>query len=210
MFIAIEGIDGSGKGTQAKLLNKWLKEKGYETFLTKEPTTGVIGRLLREALKEGGLDSKTEALLFAADRAEHVKEILPKLEEGRVVITERYLLSSMAYQGASGVSMEWVKEVNRFAPSPDIVLLLDVSPEVGLKRITFREKEYFERREFLSKVREIYLDLEKDHKNIIKIDASGSIEDVQTAIRRKIGRILSTWEEVKKKPTQKRLKEYFG
>lgn len=217
MFIAVEGIDGSGKGTQSKLLNKWVKEKGHDTFLTREPTGGVIGQLLREVLKKGGLDPRAEALLFAADRTEHVKEISLKLAEGRAIISERYFYSSIAYQGASGVSMKWLMELNRFAPIPDLVLYLDVSPEVGLERISsgnslrssMREKEYFEKQDFLSKVREIYLDLANENKNnFAVIDASGTIDEVQTAIRRRVSHVLSEGEEIKKKPKQKGLGDF--
>lgn len=217
MFIAIEGIDGSGKGTQAKLLNKWLKEKGYDTFLTSEPTNGAIGKLLRQSLKKGDLDSRTEALLFAADRSEHVTKIVSKLEEGKVVVTERYLYSSIAYQRASGLSIEWIKEINRFAPHPDVVIFLDIDPEVGLKRIESRnslrssvkEKEYFERRGFLGKVGEIYLDLDKEHENILRINARGTIEEVQTSIRKKISRVLTKLEKTKKIPVGKTLDEFI-
>jgi dTMP kinase len=216
MFIALEGIDGSGKGTHTKLLNKWVKEKGHDTFLTREPTAGAIGQLLRKVLKEGELDSRAEALLFAADRTEHVKEITKKLSDRQVVITERYFYSSIAYQGASGVSIKWLLELNRFAPVPDLVLYLDVSPEVGLERISsgnslrssMREKEYFERQDFLGKVREIYLDLAREN-NFAVIDASGTIDNVQTAIRRRVSQGLSEREMTKKKPAQKGLGDYL-
>lgn len=215
MFIALEGIDGSGKGTHTKLLNRWVKEKGHDTFLTCEPTTGAIGRLLREALKKGGLEPKTEALLFAADRTEHIKEIKKYLAEGRVVITERYFYSSIVYQGASGVSIKWLKEVNRFAPIPDLVLYLDVTPEVGLERISSgnslrsstREKEYFERQDFLGKVRENYLDLANEN-NFTVIDASGPIDEVQTTIRRRVSHLLSEKEAAKERPMQKGLGDF--
>ncbi|MFQ5974932.1 MAG: dTMP kinase [Candidatus Hydrothermarchaeales archaeon] len=217
MFIAIEGIDGSGKGTHAKLLNKWLKEKGHDTFLTTEPTTNEIGKVLRKGLKHGKFDSKTEALLFAADRSEHLEKIKSNLDKGKIVITERYFYSSMAYQGASGVSLKWISEINRFAPRPDLTLLLDIEPEEGLQRIssknslrsTTREKEYFEKRDFLSKVRAIYLDLKDEFDDIIVIDASGSMNDVQTIIRRKVSHALSIMEKKREKTEQKALGEYF-
>lgn len=217
MFIAIEGIDGSGKGTHAKLLNKWLKDKGYDTFLTSEPTNGVVGRVLRRALKDGVLDSKTEALLFAADRSEHVKEIIPKLEGGKVVVSERYIYSSIAYQGASGVSIDWIKEVNRFAPMPDCTIFLDISPEIGLKRIgskgslrsSVRGQEYFEKRDFLTKVRDIYIDLDKKDGRMYRIDAGGGIDEVQTSIRRKVGRVLKDFERKKKTSSKKTLDEFI-
>ncbi len=216
MFIAVEGIDGSGKGTQCRLLNKWIREKGFETYLTAEPTNGPIGRILREGLKKGGLDPQTEALLFAADRSEHIKEISRMLEKGRIVITERYLCSSFAYQGASGLDMKWLKELNRFALLPDIAIYLDVAPGVALKRISslnslrgrMREKEHFEKIDVLAGVRELYLGL-VESENMVSIDASGTIEDTQAAIRRKVSKPLTGLEEKKKRPAQKGLEEYF-
>lgn len=215
MFIAVEGIDGSGKGTQCRLLSRWVKEKGHDTFLTQEPTSGAIGQLLREVLKKGELEPRAEALLFAADRTEHVKEISQKLAEGQVVISERYLYSSIAYQGASGVSIKWLTEINRFAPVPDIVLYLDVQPEVGLERISsisslrssMREKEYFEKQDFLGRVRELYLDLASEY-NFAVISADGTIDEVQTAMRRRVSRVLVKKEEIEKRPRQKGLEDF--
>jgi dTMP kinase len=216
MFIALEGIDGSGKGTHCRLLNRWIREKGFDTYLTKEPTDGPIGRLLRKFLKTGGLDSKTEALLFAADRSEHLKDIISKLREGKVVITERYFFSSIAYQGAADVSIDWIMEINKFAPMPDLVLYLDITPEEAIRRIStknslrssVREREYFEKKEFLGKVRAIYLELAKKYEIFSVIDASGSIEEVQGSIRRRVGRLLGAWEDKKKKSSQRELKEF--
>ena len=201
MFIALEGIDGSGKGTHTKKLNKWIKEKGHETFLTCEPTTGAIGQLLRKALKKGDLGPQAEALLFAADRTEHVKEIKQKLADGAVVITERYLYSSIAYQGASGVSIKW---------------LMDIPPEVGIERISsgsslrgsVREREHFERSDFLGKVRDVYLELSAEN-NFTLIDATEGIDEVQTAIRRRVSYLLSEKEASRAKPEQKGLGDYL-
>ncbi len=219
MFIAIEGIDGSGKGAQCKLLNRWIKEeKGRDTFLTAEPTSGPIGKIIREALREGGLEPRTEALLFAADRSQHLKDIEAKLMAGKIVITERCFYSSIAYQGAAGVSTEWLKEINRFARRPEIVVLLDLSPELALERITsekslrgaVREREYFERRDFLSKVRELYLDMEKENDNFHRVDASRPMEEVQTSIRKVVGKFLTELEKGKKAPTQRDIGEYIA
>jgi dTMP kinase len=217
MFITLEGIDGSGKGTQSRLLNKWVKDQGLDTFLTREPTSGDIGQLLREGLKTGSLDSRTEALLFAADRAEHCLLIAEKLAAGKVVISERYLHSSIAYQGASGLSTEWVKTINSFALQPDLVLILDISPAEALKRITsenslraaMREREYFERQDFLGWVRDLYLDMAKDEEDIIVIDASGTIEDIQTRARRRVGKLLKTWGTMRTRTRQKGLGDYL-
>ncbi len=216
MFIALEGIDGSGKETHAKLLNRWVKGKGYDTFLTKEPTSGLIGKLLREFLKHGELDPRTEALLFAADRSEHTKDILEKLQAGKVVITERYFYSSMAYQAASGVDIDWILQLNRFAPAPDLVLLLDIEPEISLGRLTsklslrrLREREHFERKDFLDKVRDLYLELAKKHENFAIIDASLDIDEVQTNIRKRVGRLMSESQSESEQRTQKELGEYL-
>jgi dTMP kinase len=217
MLIDLEGIDGSGKETQAKLLNRWVKAKGYDTYLTREPTSQPIGRLLREFLKKGEIDPRTETLLFAADRSEHVKTILEKLEAGKVVITERYFYSSVVYQGAAGISTDWIMELNRFAPTPDLVLLLDISPEVSLRRITsknnfrarFKEVEYFEKKDFLSKVRDLYLELAKKHKNFAVIDASPSVGEVQTSIRKKVSRLLTASKAGKRSLFQKKIGEYL-
>ncbi|WP_456474494.1 dTMP kinase [Candidatus Pyrohabitans sp.] len=216
LLIAFEGIDGSGKGTQAKLLSGWIRSKGYDTFLTREPTDGAIGKLLRESLRTRCFDSRTEALLFAADRSEHLREIMRKLHEGKVVITERYFYSSLAYQSASGLEMSWLREINSFAPEADLVLYLDVEPEVALERISslnslrasLREREHFERREFLSRVRQIYLTLAEDSENFVIIDASGSIDEVQNAIRRRVGRYLAAFEEEKRHTEQRALEDF--
>ncbi len=198
LFIVIEGIDGSGKGTQSKLLNTWLKGKGHSAFLTMEPTEGDIGKLLREALKHGNVAPKPLALLFAADRIEHNVQIKKKLSEGKNVICDRYMYSSIAYQGAQGVDKEWIGEINKFALVPDVIIYLDVSPAVGLGRISskgsFRslqkEAEYLEKKEFLEKVRNNYLEQANENSLFFTINADLLLKDVQTAVRRVVGRFL--------------------
>lgn len=199
IFVVIEGIDGSGKGTQSKLLNKWLKEKGHSVFLTTEPTDGKVGKLLRVVLKEGNIKPETLALLFAADRREHLKEIKTKLNEGKIVISDRYLYSSIAYQGAQGVDKRWIMEINKFSLVPDLVVYLDVSPEVGLGRISSKEsfrsiqkeKEYLEKKGFLERVRKNYLAQAKENSLFVTIDAEKTLKEVQTTIRRVVGRFLT-------------------
>jgi dTMP kinase len=216
LLIAFEGIDGSGKGTQAKLLARWLRERGHEVFLTKEPTDGAIGKLLRRSLSTSCFSPRTEALLFAADRSEHLREIMEKLHEGKVVVTERYLYSSLAYQGAAGLELSWVKEINAFAPEADLVIYLDVEPEVALRRIlapnslrsTIRERERFERREFLERVREIYLALAEESENFEVLDAGRSIEEVFAAVRRRVGRRLAALEDEKRHAEQRALEDF--
>lgn len=187
MFIVFEGIDGAGKGTQAKMLAFWLRKKGYEVFLTKEPTNGEVGKLIKKILKKDEINPRSIALLFAADRAEHVDRIKKELDMGKIVLSERYLLSSLAYQGASGLELEWIYEINKFAIKPDLTIYLDIPPEVGLKRIKTRDlREFFERVEFLVKVREIYHTLINKEENIIVIDATKDIGDIQREIRRRL------------------------
>lgn len=174
--MVIEGIDGSGKGTQSRLIKDWLEERGHQVLFTQEPTDGEVGRLLRKKLLEGDLAPETEALLFAADRREHQSEITMALSKGSIVICDRYLPSSLAYQGARGVNLDWIREINRFARIPDRVFLLDLEPEKALERINnrLRKLDYFEKTEFLKKVRNIYLELD----DMIVVDASKPEEDV--------------------------------
>ncbi len=214
LFIALEGIDGSGKGTQAKLLCSWLRDKGYSCYLTAEPTDNNIGRLIRKYLKEDNFDPRAIALLFAADRSLHIKDILSKLHSDNMVITERYFYSSLAYQGALGINIDWLEEINSFAPEADIVFYLDIEPEEAIKRMTSlssfrntREKESYEKEEFLRRVRQNYLKFAEEREKFNVIDASKSIREVQTDIRRRLGRILSFIEEEKKKGRQTRLED---
>ncbi|HDN83378.1 MAG TPA: dTMP kinase [Candidatus Altiarchaeales archaeon] len=179
MFIVLEGIDGSGKSTHSKLLGDFLRERGYNVLLTSEPTNGKIGMLIREILAgKEKVDPKTLALLFTADRYEHIeKEIEPALKENKIVISERYYHSTIAYQSAQGVEKEWLFQLNRFAIKPDLVIVLDLKPEVALKRV--KSREIFEKEGFLRKVREHYLSFE----DVSIVDGNKIIEEVQKDIR---------------------------
>lgn len=197
-FIVFEGIDGSGKGAQTRLLSGWLKDKGYTVFITKEPTEGKIGKLLREALKSGNVKPEPLALLFAADRLEHCFLIKRKLSEGKIVVSDRYLYSSIAYQGAQGIEKKWIEGINKFALIPDSIIYLDLDPEIGLERISSKEsfrslqkeKEYLEKKDFLEKVRKKYLEQSDTIPLFYTIDAKMPIKEVQTSVRKIIGRIL--------------------
>lgn len=186
-LIVLEGIDGCGKTTHAKLLAQWLESNGKKVLHTKEPSYGPIGLLLREYLKKESLPL-VDALLFTADRAEHVeKEINPALKEGKIVVCERYFYSTIAYQMAQGLDKNWLEKLNAFAPKPALTILLDLQPEVSVKRTTTNEK--FENLVFLKKVRENYLQLAKEEKFPV-IDASGEKKAVQEAIRKISGKLL--------------------
>ncbi|MFW3146114.1 MAG: dTMP kinase [Thermoplasmatota archaeon] len=163
-FIVIEGIDGCGKGTQARLLFEYLKEKGREPKLTAEPTKGPIGKLIREHMASPFLDDKTLALMFAGDRIEHLdKEVVPALENDHPVISDRYVYSSIAYQGQT-IDIDWVAEINSYADKPDLAILLDVSPSLARRRMRERgdDFEYFEEDEdFQEGVRKSFMELSR-------------------------------------------------
>jgi dTMP kinase len=157
-FICLEGLDGSGKTTQAKMLAEKLKG-GYNAVYTAEPSRGKIGTFIRKHCLYGEkrLPSAVEALLFAADRMEHVAtEILPAVEQGRLVISDRYLYSSIAYQGAAGLSIEWIETINEYALKPDLAVFIDVDPKTAMKRLK-PNKSVMENLETQQKVRMIYL-----------------------------------------------------
>jgi len=154
IFIAFEGIDGAGNTTHSRLATEWLKNMGFDVILTKEPSPdGRIGQLVRSYLRDEYAHPAIDALLFAADRVEHVyKVVLPAIRSGKIVISDRYLESSIAYQSAQGLDVEWIKNINKFAIRPDLTIILDVEPEAALRRKGLAS-EKFERVEFLSKVR---------------------------------------------------------
>ena len=135
-FIVLEGIDGAGTTTQSQLLARALDRSGVAAHLTREPSDGPVGRLLREILAghHAPTDATTLALLFAADRADHIqREVEPALSSGRAVVSDRWYHSSLAYQGG-GEERAWIAELNRRARRPDLTLFLRVAPEVAAER----------------------------------------------------------------------------
>ena len=157
-FICIEGLDGSGKTTQAKLLTKKLG-KSHNAVYTAEPSQDKIGAFIRNSYLYGEkrLSSVIEALLFAADRIEHIEnEVLPALNQGKLVISDRYLYSSLAYQGAAGLSLEWIEKINEHALRPDLAILIDVNPKTAIRRLK-PNKSVMENIETQQKVRKTYL-----------------------------------------------------
>jgi dTMP kinase len=165
VFICIEGLDASGKTTQSKLLVKNLREKGFDAIYTTEPSRGNIGRLIRRhvLLGENRLSVVLEALLFAADRVDHLeREVVPALEEGKIVVSDRYFYSSLAYQGAAGLDLKWIEGINKWALKPDLSIYIDIPPEIVLQRLK-RKKTLMETLHNQQQVREIYLKLVKTH-----------------------------------------------
>ena len=158
VFIVIEGLDGSGKTTQTNLLAKKLSEN-HKVLCTAEPSQGKIGSFIRNGClyEEKRLPTEAEALLFAADRIEHMQnEIAPSLAEGKTVICDRYIYSSLAYQGSVGLSLDWIKTINARALQPDFSIFIDVFPARVLERLQ-RKKSVMETLETQQKVREIYI-----------------------------------------------------
>lgn len=158
-FICIEGLDGSGKTNHAHRLVQNLQKRGFDAVYTTEPSEGEIGTFIRESVLEGKerVHTVVEAVLFAADRVEHMeKDVKPKLREGKVVVSDRCVYSSLAYQGAAGLDLEWIEEINRFALPADLALYIDVPPEVVVKRIR-RKKSVMETLETQRRVKEVYM-----------------------------------------------------
>ena len=185
-FICIEGLDGCGKTTQAKLLAKKLK-KSHNTVYTAEPSRGKIGTYIRKSYLYGEkrLSIVLEALLFAADRIEHVEnEVIPALKEGRLVISDRYVYSSLAYQGAAGLNLDWIEKINEHALQPDLAVFIDVDPEAVVSRLK-PKKSVMEDLETQKKVRQIYLKFVEDGR-LTRIDGDRSeievAEDVYAVV----------------------------
>ncbi len=189
MLIVFEGIDGSGQTTQSKLLADYLISKNYKVFLTKEPTNNEIGKLIRKILnKEIEFDNLGLQLLMMADRAYHMKEIRNYLKNNYIVICDRFWFSTVAYGAEDEKMFKILFKINSILFGfPDFLIILDVDPEIALKRKN--AKEIFENVEKLKKVRENYLKIEKTAKkytNVFLIDSSKSIEEVQKEIRERL------------------------
>ena len=163
-FICLEGLDGSGKTTHSKKLVQNLRNEGFEAIYTTEPSRGELGTFIREIILEGKkrIPRVLEAILFAIDRVEHLeKDVKPVLKEGKIVVSDRSVYSSLAYQGSTELDIDWIKEINRFALSPDLGIYIDVPPEIVVKRIR-RKKSVMERLETQKKVQEVYMKFVKN------------------------------------------------
>ncbi len=195
ILITIEGIDGVGKTTHAKMLAQHLREEGHEVEQLREPTNGFWGKKIKNLTKHGrNVTPKEECQWFLKDRMEDVQNnINPALKNGKIVIMDRYYYSTMAYQGALGLDVNKIKEENeKFAPKPDLVIILDVPPEIGLARITNNRKEelnYFETLEYQGKVRELFLSM-GNYDNVQILDGSGEITAVQEEIKKVVNKFL--------------------
>ncbi len=185
VFIVLEGLDGSGTTTHSHLLEGFLKNEKLKVHLTQEPSKNEIGVLLRKFLKDNSIPPTTDALLFAADRNLHYhNEIKKKLDEGYIVISDRYLESSIIYQSLQSdeISIDWVEELNKFVGQPDLTILLDIDPKVAMARKS-GALEKFEETPFLDKVRDLYLTRAKKLKYYV-INSDDIIEFVQEKIQK--------------------------
>jgi len=182
MLVAVEGVDGAGKTTQSYLLVEGLRKLGYEAEYTPEPTHGRIGDIIRLHVSNAKSRAPVhEALLFAADRYEHVrKTILPRIRRGVIVVSDRYLYSSLAYQGAAGLDLKWLRKINFFAPKPHLTVYLDLTPKISLKRKSGK-RTVFEDSRYQSKVRKIYQDLAKTE-GFVTVKADKSLEELHKEI----------------------------
>lgn len=195
LFVSLEGIEGTGKTTQARLLAEFLKAMGKDVLLTEEPGGTQIGKRIREVLlnvEHREMDSMTELLLYNASRAQHISElILPALKAGKVVITDRFSDSTTAYQGyGRGIDLDLLKSLDNIATGgfrPDLTCLLDLDAETGLRRNRGANKiDRIELEEigFHKRVKEGFLKLaEREPRRIWVIDASGDINEIQDCIR---------------------------
>lgn len=202
LFIALEGIDGSGKSTQTKLLTEKLTGQGHKVYSTFEPTDNQIGKLIRNILKGNAkADHRIIAGLFVADRLDHLLNeeygIVKKLDEGFTVITDRYCFSSYAYQGTH-MNMDWVIQANAMSAEilrPDINIFIDVSPEISMQRVHANRDniELFETLDNLKLVRAKYMEaFEKlrSVENIFMVDGNRSPEMIAHDIWQKIASML--------------------
>ncbi|WP_341924546.1 dTMP kinase [Nocardioides psychrotolerans] len=200
VFVCFEGGEGSGKSTQSRLLRTWLEERGHDVVLTFEPGDTPVGQELRRIVlspETGALADRTEVLLYAADKAEHVETLVqPALDRGAVVITDRYVDSTLAYQGAGrALAVDEVEQVARWATRdlrPHLTVVLDLEPAAGLSRFEGRDRIEGESLDFHQRVRAAFLAMaQADPGHYLVLDARGSIDDLAGAVRSRLEPLLA-------------------
>lgn len=189
-FIIFEGVDGSGTTTQATFLAGVLRTRGFRVHQTREPSVSRIGKLVREELTDSddSVNHDSLALLFAADRLDHVRRVIqPALARGEIVICDRYLLSSIAYQGLN-CDPEWVASINRFALWPDLQIFLDVDADCATERVRRRlnveggKRERFEHYELQKQLVESYRELAENYPEVVQIDGGDTMGKVNEKV----------------------------
>ena len=207
LFISFEGGEGAGKSTQTKLLKEWLEKQGETVVLTREPGGTTLGNQIRQILLDnntGVISPRSEALMYAADRAHHVYSVIrPALDRGDVVITDRYIDSSIAYQGAGRVLLpSEVSRISRWATeslTPSLTIILDLPAEIGLGRLHTTDRLESEPLNFHERVRQEYLNMAQiDPERYLVVDARQSIEQIHSAIIERVSTLAALKEKVKK------------
>ena len=184
MYIVFEGIDGAGKSTQIQMLKEWLQDNGFRVETVVEPTDSEVGKLIRQFLQRPDAQSvdvqKTLALLFAADRM----LLMDRLnDESKIIISDRSFISSLAYQEPA----DWVEVLNKHAKKPDLLILLDLDVSKSVARTS--KKDTFENEEFLTRVKQNYLDLVQDYEHQL-IDANNGVNKVSSDIKKAVAPYL--------------------
>ena len=192
IFVALEGLDGAGTTTQTLRLVQWLSSLGRDVLSTREPSDGPVGRLIRQHLRGSapGCDAPTMALLFAADRMDHLeREVRPARASGRDVVSDRYVMSSLAYQGLKG-QRDWVEQLNCRADEADLTLLIEVPVATCLERLNRRgsERELYEQEAVLTDVAAAYQDLAAGwpEDRLCRVDGNRPVDEVTAAICRAV------------------------
>ncbi len=197
-FIALEGGEGAGKSTQSRRLEEWLRAEGYDVVLTREPGDTAVGQKLRQIVLDpatGEISHRTEALLYAADKAEHVDSVVaPALARGAVVVTDRYVDSTLAYQGAGRALDREVERIARWATEdlrPNLTVVLDLPPQHGLTRFEERDRIEGESVEFHERVRDMFLQLASGNpERYLVVDARRSVDEIAAEIRERVEPLL--------------------
>jgi dTMP kinase len=192
-FIVFEGIDGTGKSTQIRLLARDLEKIGHDVVVTREPTEGIYGRKIRALyLNRSAVSASDELDLFIKDRREHIETLItPALEAGKIVLCDRYFLSTAAYQGAAGCSPAAILARHRFAPEPDLAIIIEVEPRICIVRITEKRGDQlndFEQFESLKKVDSIFKQMDLPY--VERVDGSVAEAEVYRRVRKLIERLL--------------------
>ena len=199
VFVCFEGGDGSGKSTQSRVLAEWLEAEGYVVRLTFEPGDTEVGRILRDIVlspSTGELSDRTESLLYAADKAEHIRQVVqPALDRGEVVITDRYVDSMLAYQGVGRpLELAEVEHVARWATHdlrPHLTVVLDLEASHGLGRFEQRDRIEGESVEFHERVRKAFVEMASaDPDHYLVMDARRPVDDIATEVRRRVQPLL--------------------
>ena len=196
LLIVFEGIDGTGKSTQITMLANCLEQQGFDVVGTREPTDGLYGKKIRKLYSNRDSVSKQEELdLFLQDRRDHVENLInPALHQGKVVLTDRYYLSTAAYQGAAGMDVEEILAMNEaFAPLPDLAIIIELPPKESVLRIEKYRKESlndFEQEDSLRHVAQVFSSINRSF--IRRIDGQNNIDEVHQAVMVHVNELIKT------------------